>query len=138
MPGDLECLGVLDRLITGISERMGFDEEARDAVGMSVIEAGTNAIQHGCRMDASRTVEFVFELHPDRLVVSVHDPGPGFDPSVLPTEILPEDLFRERGRGVYIMRSLMDRVEFDIRPGGGTVIRLTKLGPSGNGDRNSG
>lgn len=135
LPSRLELLPVVDRLIQGIAEQMDFDEDAAGEVAISVIEAGTNAIQHGHRMDAGKIVEFRFALHPDRLEISVHDSGPGFDPSKLmlrdPTS--PEDLLRSSGRGIYIMRQMMDHVDFDIVPAKGTFC-LLKKNKRGNGN----
>ena len=72
------------------------------------------------RVDAGRTDE--------ALRVRVHDEGPGFDArkvlQVDPTD--PGFLLKPRGRGIFIMRSLMDEVQFDIREGVGCTAILTK------------
>ena len=128
IPSRLELLPVLDRLLQGIIEQIGFDEEDADAVAISVIEAGTNAIQHGHKQDASKAVQFCFDLRPDRLLVRVEDTGPGFDLNAVtrldPTT--PEGLLQSTGRGIYIMRQMMDRVDFDIQPRRGTIVHLLK------------
>ncbi|MDM7915065.1 MAG: ATP-binding protein [Candidatus Eisenbacteria bacterium] len=129
IPSRLELLPVLDRLVQGITEQMEFDEDQAGDVAMSVIEAGTNAIQHGHRQDPSKMVEFRFDMFPDHLLVTVRDSGPGFDVSAVlskdPTR--PEDLLKSCGRGIFIMRALMDSVEFEIRPQQGTKVQLVKL-----------
>lgn len=130
LPSRLELLSVLDRLSALICERMEFDEDVSAQVTMSVIEAGTNAIQHGHKRDASKSFEVVFDLWPDRLEVTVHDSGAGFDLSLVGGDVTaPEHLFEPRGRGIYIMRACMDSVDFEFRTGG-TTCRLVKRRPA--------
>lgn len=126
IPSRLELLPLVDQLAAGISERLAFDEESRMQISISVLEAGTNAIQHGNRIDPTKPVDLSFELHPDRLEVVVHDLGKGFDVEKLLTDITsPEHLLDLRGRGIYMMRSCMDTVDFSFGPDG-TTVRLVK------------
>jgi serine/threonine-protein kinase RsbW len=130
LPSRLELLAVLDRFAAMMCERMEFDEDASAQVTMSVIEAGTNAIQHGHQRDASKSFDVVFELWPDRLEVAVHDQGKGFDLALVGDDITsPEHLFEPRGRGIYIMRACMDSVDFEFAAGG-TTCRLVKRRPA--------
>jgi anti-sigma regulatory factor (Ser/Thr protein kinase) len=135
LPSRLEMLGVLDGLVQGITNQMEFSEDAAIEVATSVIEAGTNAIQHGHGSDAQISVLFRFFLGEDALEVWVRDSGPGFDVNSIldldPTR--PEDLLKARGRGIFIMRAMMDRVEFDVQPGQGTLVHLIKSLRRGNG-----
>ncbi len=123
LPSRLELLGVVDRLADGITEHMEFEDVDKDAVAISVIEACTNAIQHGHHAEAELTVHLSFELQRDTLVITVRDEGEGFDPGAL-SEVAPPDLLATRGRGIYIMRSMMDEVDFDFSEG--TLVRLAK------------
>ncbi|MBM3287181.1 MAG: ATP-binding protein [Candidatus Eisenbacteria bacterium] len=128
-PSRLELLPVLDRLVQGITEQMEFDEDAAGEVAISVIEAGTNAIQHGHKHNQEKQVDFRFDMRPDYLLVTVVDSGPGFEPDMIPRNdpSNPEDLMRSSGRGIYIMRRMMDQVDFDIDPARGTRVLLKKL-----------
>jgi serine/threonine-protein kinase RsbW len=131
IPGRLELLGLFDRVSTLLCERAGFGEDACTQVTLSVIEAGTNAIQHGSSSDPAGTVEVVFTLHPDRLEVSVHDQGSGFALDQVSGDITsPERLFDARGRGIFIMRACMDSVDYTF-DGSGTTCHLVKRRPSG-------
>jgi serine/threonine-protein kinase RsbW len=123
LPSRLELLGVVDKIADGITEFLEFEDVDRDAVAISVIEACTNAIQHGHRSDADRLVEVVFTIDHDALTITVRDHGKGFKP-VAPEEMTPPDLLATRGRGIYIMRSMMDEVRFDFSQG--TTVSLTK------------
>jgi serine/threonine-protein kinase RsbW len=138
IPSSLDLLSLVDRVTDSISERMEFDEEQRAAISLSVIEAGTNAIQHGHHSKSDLLVSMRFEMHPDRLAVVVHDDGPGFPPPDCPSDpTSPEHLFDSRGRGIFIMRTCMDEVGFDFAKG--TTVRLIKLRrPSTNGSTATG
>lgn len=126
IPSRLELLGLLDLVSTMLCERAHFDEDAATQVTLSVIEAGTNAIQHGSGRDLTKPVEVTFTVHPDRLEVSVHDQGPGFDLTLVGADITaPEHLLDARGRGIFIMRACMDSVEFAF-DASGTTCRLVK------------
>lgn len=132
-PSRLELLAVLDKLLEGLSEQMRLDEDTAAAVTISAIEAATNAIQHGHQRDATKPVGMEFELGENMIEVRVRDSGPGFDPSKLDDCTDPEHLLLARGRGIHIMRSLMDEVVFEFQNGHGTLVRLRKRWPSGNG-----
>jgi serine/threonine-protein kinase RsbW len=125
VPSRLDLLSVVDKVIDGITDQMNFEEDDKDAVAISVLEAGTNAIQHGHAHDVGRVVEMVFSLHPEELVVDVYDGGRGFQPEVIDDASAPENLLKERGRGIFIMRSMMDEVTFDFTDRG-TRCRLVK------------
>jgi serine/threonine-protein kinase RsbW len=132
IPGRLELLGLFDRVSTMLCERAGFGEDACTQVTLSVIEAGTNAIQHGSRSDPAKSVAVVFSLYADRLEVSVHDQGSGFVLDEVSGDVTsPERLFDARGRGIFIMRACMDSVDFAF-DGSGTTCRLMKRRPRGD------
>jgi len=129
IPSRLELLSVLDRVTDSLCERMDFDDDSRSRVTMSVIEAGTNAIQHGHRRDPSKPVDIEFHVLPDALEILVHDSGKGFDLSKVNGNITtPEHLLDVRGRGIYIMRECMDTVEYTFSKSG-TTCRLVKKRP---------
>ncbi len=131
LPSRLELLSVLDRVSLSVCERMGFDEDTTTQVGMGVVEAGTNAVQHGHKRDASLNFEIEFHMYPEKLEVHVFDRGTGFDVQrVVPDVTTPEHLFDMRGRGIFIMRSCCDDVTFSFSDAG-THCVLVKNRPAG-------
>ena len=126
LPSRLELLVVLDRVALAICERMEFNADATSQISMSVVEAGTNAVQHGHLRDASRTYDARFLMYPDRLEVEVRDSGKGFDAGSLTLDATtPERILDMRGRGIFIMRACCDRVDFEFTAAG-TLCRLVK------------
>jgi len=85
----------------------------------------SNAILRGNRDDPAKNVHVRAEVDRWRLVVEVGDEGMGFDldtSEIDPTR--PENLDREDGRGLYLMRKLMDRVE-RVEVPSGSMVRMT-------------
>jgi serine/threonine-protein kinase RsbW len=88
-----------------------------DEVRLALREAINNAVKHGSRLDPNKPVNVACRCSPQEgLWVMIRDEGPGFDPDALPDPTAPENLERFSGRGVYMIRELMDEVEF--RDGG--------------------
>ena len=87
-------------------------------------ESLTNAIKHGNHMDSDLFVEVSIVTEGRNLVITVKDQGQGFDVSRVPDPTQKEQLMKTSGRGVYLMRKLMDEVRYC--DGGHTII-MTKL-----------
>ena len=101
-------------------------------IGLAVREAFINAIKHGNRMDAAKRVEVEFEQNGDAFRVRVRDEGPGFDWNRTIDPLVPENVFRPSGRGIFFMKHFVDRVAFQKRRGRGTEVLLEKrLEPAG-------
>ncbi|WP_221305256.1 ATP-binding protein [Longimicrobium terrae] len=80
-------------------------------VGMA--EALANAMIYGNGSDPEKRVRLEVELGPDEVSVQVHDQGPGFDPDRVPDPTLPENLDLGGGRGIFLIRTLMDEVRYN-------------------------
>ena len=126
----LELLSMVHALLEGLGRQFSLDEEWVQAVQIAVIEAGTNAIQHGNVFAEDKAVTFDFRLDDAELTVEVDDYGRGFDPSRLADPTDPSSLLNPSGRGVFLMRELMDDVAFDTRPDHGTRVVLRKARPA--------
>jgi serine/threonine-protein kinase RsbW len=93
-------------------------------VQMALYEALTNAVIHGAKEDATKTVEVTVSCDRSRgILIVVRDPGPGFDAAAIPSPIQGERIFATHGRGIFLINQLMDKVDF-LR--GGTEIRMLK------------
>jgi serine/threonine-protein kinase RsbW len=90
-----------------------FDDDDVFAVQLAFQEAFYNAIKHGNRMDAGKKVKIDFVINNDRIEISMTDAGSGFDPDAVPDCRVGENLYKPEGRGLLLMRSYMDIVEFN-------------------------
>jgi len=123
LPSQMAYLGVPDAVLLELGSDLDCPRQVLEELGTAVIEACTNAMEHGNHLEAGRPVEIHIEMHEDRLVVVVFDEGPGFDVASWKP---PEDILRERGRGILIMREFTDDLAFDRAPDGRFRVRLTK------------
>ncbi len=130
VPSRIESLALINAVAEEVAQQMEFDEEALNAITISVVEAGTNAIHHGNRNDSSKPTEVIFRREGEALVILIRDQGDGFDPDHLKDPLAEENMFAESGRGVYILRSFMDEVAFGDCGGRGCEVRLVKYLPS--------
>ena len=85
-------------------------------------EALANAITYGNREDPTKKVEVRVEARSEFIRVTVTDSGEGFDPSVVPDPTAPEGVEREFGRGLFVIRHLVDAVDFNAK---GNAVCLT-------------
>jgi serine/threonine-protein kinase RsbW len=96
---------------------------------VGLTEALSNAMLYGNSKDPSKRVLVEVALHGGRLQARVTDQGPGFDPSVVPDPTSPENLTRPCGRGLFLMRQLLDEVSFNDQ--GNQVTLVLRLESSG-------
>jgi serine/threonine-protein kinase RsbW len=93
-------------------------------VPVALTEALSNAILRGNSDDPSKTVHVRASVDPEQLVIEVRDQGHGFDLDACTVDVGPDTLEREDGRGLFLMRKLMDRVEC-VPSEPGNTVRLT-------------
>ena len=107
------------------AQQFGFDEDEICNIAMAVREATVNAVVHGNGYSSTKEVSVLFEATASDLIFRVADQGSGFDPTAIPDPLSPENILRGSGRGVFLMRAFMDRVDFrQLAPG--TELTLTK------------
>ena len=89
---------------------------------IAVWEALVNAVTHGNRHDTSRKVYVQYACESDdSLSILIRDEGDGFDPSIVP---IPKDMGQDSKRGIHLMTSCMDEVQFR-RNGTEVYMRMT-------------
>ncbi len=115
--------GFLEKL----NEQLHLDESAFNKLLIATTEAVNNGILHGNKRDPSKKVNLVCETLNGLLFITVEDEGQGVDPDSIPNPLAEENLLRENGRGVFLMRSLMESVEFSRYPGGSKVTMTMSL-----------
>jgi len=121
----MESVSEVEAAAERIAAEGGLDEDQRFHIGMAVREATVNAVLHGNEYDPSRMIDVAFENTGADFVFTIADEGRGFDPDHLPDPLAPENLMRGTGRGIFLIRSLMDEVHFrHLHPG--TELTLIK------------
>jgi serine/threonine-protein kinase RsbW len=125
MESTLESVNKAEEMADQMAAQAGLDEDARGGVSMAVREAMINAALHGNAYDTSKRVNLTFEQKGQELIVTITDEGKGFVPDEIPDPLAPENLLKQSGRGIFLMRAFMDEVRFrKLEPG--TEITLIK------------
>ncbi len=130
-------LGVPDAVIQELGSELPFSQAELDELSTSVIEACTNAIEHGNKLQSDTPTRVIFEFTADRFEVQVFDHGPGFKFDTRDFGKFPEDLMQERGRGLYMMSAFCDEISFS-RHNGEFCVKLVKIPKAGAADAEQG
>lgn len=119
IPSDITNLFRAENLIDDLAERLEFGDELYGNISVCVIEAVSNAIQHGNQNDVTKIVVLDYKLKDKCLIFTISDEGNGFDLDTVPDPTLPENLENIKGRGIFLIRNLADKVTFENR---GSII----------------
>jgi len=121
----LDSVNLAESVIEKFASECGVNGDELQEVMMSVREATVNAVLHGNAYDPAKRVEVVFGRQPGKLQVTVRDQGKGFDEEDVPDPLVPENLLKQSGRGIFLMRAYMDEVRVrNMNPG--TEVILVK------------
>jgi serine/threonine-protein kinase RsbW len=126
LPSHIEAVADAAVAMTDFLRNCGVSEELSFGIEMAVRESVTNAMVHGNQEDESKSVEVIFNCHDNELEIEVRDQGEGFEPESVPDPTNAENLLKTSGRGIFLMRTFMDEIEWRNRPEGGTAVRMTK------------
>src|SRR5262249_47845987 len=104
---------MVERILKAV-QPVGLSEDRRANFAVAITEALSNAAVHGNRLHPDRKVVVTVTVDPgDRASVEVKDSGPGFDASAVADPTEPSRVMKTGGRGVFLMRRLVDRAEFN-------------------------
>lgn len=100
-----------------------FSQEDVFAVHLALEEAFINAIKHGNKMNPDKEVKIDYSVSSDKVEISMTDEGDGFNPEAVPDPRLGENLYKNEGRGLLLIQSYMDVIEFNER---GNSVRMVR------------
>lgn len=132
LASEYENIDLVDSITESCLRFAGFDASVTEHMTLAIREAAANAIKHGNKQDPDKIAEITFEIDDETIMIRVRDQGEGFDPSSLPDPLAPENILKGTGRGIFLMRQLMDEVEFGFD--GGSQVTLRKRLPLNAGD----
>ena len=110
---DIKNLRLVENLVDEVAKEIGIQNSAYGNFLVSVIEAVNNSIVHGNKQDPSKYVHVTIEKEGGILKVSVSDEGNGFDYLSLPDPTAPGNVENISGRGIFLMKTLADKVDFE-------------------------
>jgi len=114
-PANLE---IVEKFVNTFTQEIGLDHEKLPGLLLSMTEAVTNAIKHANKYDVNKKVQIDVTLDDKLLTLKIKDEGKGFDPETIPDPTEPENLLKDSGRGLFLMRFYMKELRFDVTPTG--------------------
>ncbi|MBX3042076.1 MAG: ATP-binding protein [Candidatus Kapabacteria bacterium] len=117
-------LTAVEPILENLRARLGIKEEKFYNVMIAVTEAVNNAIIHGNKLNDDKSVFFIVSADNEKIHIKVKDEGEGFDPETIANCLEPENLLKSSGRGVFIIRELMDDLQIESSPNGTTIDML--------------
>jgi serine/threonine-protein kinase RsbW len=121
----------VEKFLDKVNKKAHLDDGTMYRLLVATTEAVNNAILHGNKSNPKKRVRVSCQLVRQMLTMSVQDSGKGFDPNSLANPLEEENLLKESGRGIFLIRSLIDDVSFRVHKTGTTVVMkidLSKLG----------
>lgn len=119
---DIRNISIAETLVDTICRDNSVHEDHYGNILIAVTEAVNNAIQHGNHEDVKKEVIVSVKQNLDELCFTIKDKGDGFAFDNLPDPTAPENIEKESGRGIFLMKSLADKVSFEDN---GSKVTLT-------------
>jgi serine/threonine-protein kinase RsbW len=126
LPSHIEAVADAAAAAAEFARSCGLAEDAAFGIDMAVREAITNAIVHGNKEDDTKKIELIFNCSQNAVEIQIKDQGEGFDPGSVPDPTAPENILKTSGRGNFLIRNLMDEVDWSSGAEGGTTVRMVK------------
>lgn len=127
IPSSDEFLVDVDSFVEGTLRGRDVDESLIADIAISVSELVNNAIFHGNQGQPEEVVEVAIECNTNKVTISIKDKGSGFEPTEIADPVADENLLKEVGRGIFIVKSLMDEVITEAIAGGSRVTIVKNL-----------
>lgn len=127
MSSDPRLIHRVEKFLQKVNEDAHLGDEQFHKVLISTTEAVNNSIFHGNKSDRNKKVYLTCELSDEKLVLKVRDNGKGFDPEQVRNPLNELNLLREGGRGIFLMKTLMDKVEYHFYEDGSEVVMTMLL-----------
>lgn len=114
----LESVNRAEKKALEMAVKGGFSDDSQHNIAMAVREAAVNAVLHGNAYDPLKKFVVAYEITPQALVITITDQGRGLDPEDIPDPLSPENLMKNSGRGIFLIRAFMDEVKIrNLNPG---------------------
>ena len=128
IPSRTDSLSEVREFVGGAAQMFGFSEEEIANIVLAVDEACTNIIKHAYQYAKDKEIEVDIKLSARSFEIRIYDSGKTFDPEALRPPDLKEHIghLRRGGLGVYLMKRLMDDVQYNFAPGKRNEVRLIK------------
>jgi len=124
---DPELLPELDEYLMNIAKEAGLDEEKFNNLSLSFSEAASNSIKHGNKNDVNKKIRITVKISDSQMRIIIKDEGKGFDIKAVPDPTKEENILKDNGRGIHIMRSFLENLSYNFTPEGTETILVLNL-----------
>ena len=124
---DPNSLITVEEFVNYFAKDLGVNDDRMNGLLLSITEATTNAIIHGNKGDVNKKVTINVFVEGEQIIIKVKDEGNGFDPAKIPDPTEPQNLLKDSGRGVYLMKVYMDDLKYNYTPEGMETILVFNL-----------
>ncbi|MDR1841757.1 MAG: ATP-binding protein [Holophagales bacterium] len=107
-------------------KHMCFTQEDGERIWLAIQEGIANAMRHGNNSDNSKTISVRFVPSAEQIEIQIADQGKGVDMESIPDPSLPENVLKASGRGVFLMKQVMDSVKMDVSESGSTLVLIKR------------
>ena len=128
IPSQSDNLAIIRDVVAKVASRVGFDTDEASKIELAVDEACTNVIKHAYANNSNQMIEVSIKVDQKKLIIIVADKGKGFNPDKIELPDLNESIKegRKGGLGLCLIKTLMDKVEFEIKPGLKNQVKMIK------------
>ncbi len=116
-----------DFILEVIKKEFKLSTKIKNNIELAVAEAAANCIKHGNNSNPEKFLKLNISQNSNRIVISFKDEGKGFNPENVPDPTIPENIFKGSGRGIYIMKTLVDDLKFNFDSDGTELILSFKI-----------
>lgn len=119
---DPNNLITVEEFVNYFCKDVNLPDEKLANIFLAVTEATTNAIIHANKCDTNKIVTIDAYVENSKLIIKIKDEGEGFEPGNIPDPTEPENLLKDSGRGIYLMRVYMDDMKYIRTPSGMELV----------------
>ncbi|MBN1559243.1 ATP-binding protein [candidate division KSB1 bacterium] len=131
IPSETDNLELIREFVTKVADKVGFNSDDVGKIELACDEACTNVIKHAYASDRNngkKSLDILIKIDFDKFTLVVTDHGKGFDPDSIKMPDMQEYLAQLKvgGLGIYLMKTLMDEVDYQIQPGVKNQVKMVK------------
>lgn len=124
---DPELLPEIEEFFQNIAIELNLNETKQNNLTLSAAEAVSNCMVHGNKLDKNKIVKIEVVISGNKIEVKFTDQGEGFNPQTVPDPTAPENILKDSGRGIHIMKSFLSDLRYNFTPNGTETILTMSL-----------
>lgn len=128
LPSQTDNLELIRNFVAGIAKKVGFDDNDVNKIELAIDEACTNVIKHAYQHNEKQDIDIAIKIDYQKMVIVVTDRGKSFQMKDVDLPDMKSYLaeLRVGGLGIYLMKTLMDEVDYKTEPDGQNKVRMVK------------